>query len=293
MKSEPTDFEPLTHVRICPACGERSVTHESDYPSKVMPFANQIVLYCSACGTGHVYDSAPLLEGYYTVDYATKNRSDRGVSPKVYFTEAHRAKTRSIQNYYTRAQSQIELLCAHGGKLEHVLDYGSGPGYFLHSSKARHKYAYEPDELSRKYLDYLGVAQFRTLEELPKNRFDCIVASHSIEHLVPEELDETLVTLMHGLVPGGRFLIEVPQGGHSFLHLAGSRQDPHTLFFTPEGLHRAVARAGQEAGCEILFAKALAKPRIPRRKEAVYTPSNDPFFNANRGRLTVICGKPA
>ena len=286
-KNEPKAFVPISgdFHEECPACGKESVTYESDYPSHERPFGTARVLYCSACGLGFVPGFGETLQTYYKTDYASTNRKDRDDPPEVYFSKEYRAASPTIKRYFSRAVRQGRLLRAHGASFASVLDFGSGPGYFLFCSKAAQKFAFEPDEASRKYLDWMGATSIPSMDDIKENQFHTIVASHSIEHLVAEELQSTLSKLIKALRPGGRFLIEVPQGGHSYLHLAGARQDPHTLFFTPEALSRAVERAGGT----ILFQEALAKVEIPRRKVGIYSPSDHTFFNANRGSLALIC----
>ncbi|WP_456391326.1 class I SAM-dependent methyltransferase, partial [Profundibacter sp.] len=210
------------------------------------------------------------------------------IDPKYYFTEAARQDNKMLHRYFTRAKHQTALLKKHGARFDTVLDFGSGPGYFLHVCKAAQKFAFEPDQESRKYLEYLGATQYTDLADLPKDRFDVITASHSIEHLVAEELHSTLRCLLAALKPQGRLLIEVPQGGHSYLHLKGARQDPHTLFFTPQ----ALVKAAKHAGAKILFRRTVGKPLIPRRQNPIYTPNpKNKFLNAAHGGLTVICTK--
>lgn len=274
----------------CPACGLHEVAFESDYPSSVKPFALARVLYCAACGLGFVPDFASTLEDFYRTDYAASNRKDRDEDPEVYFSDAYRSRHPAIKRYFSRSLRQLKLLRAYGATMGSVLDFGSGPGYFIHVARPVHRFAFEPDEASRKYLDWLGATVVPTLNQIRARLHSAVVASHSIEHLVAEELQNTLSRLILALRAGGRLLVEVPQGGHSYLHLRGARQDPHTLFFTPEALSRAITRAGGE----ILFEGALAKEEIPRRDHPIYQPISDhPFYSTNRGSLVVICKNAA
>lgn len=286
-KTEPDSFSPLPDqtAPACPACGTDSVRFSSDYPSREKPFSAAPVLYCTSCGLGFVPDFGKTLQDFYTNDYAASNRKDRDDPPEVYFSKEFRDQSPAITRYFSRAVGQGRLLRTHGASFDSVLDFGSGPGYFLYCSQARQKFAFEPDLASRKYLDWMGATLFDTLQDIQPNQFHTVIASHSIEHLVAEELQETLGILIRSLRKGGHFMIEVPQGGHSYLHLGGSRQDPHTLFFTPEALSRAVERAGGK----ILFQDAMAKVEIPRRKTPIYQPSPHPFYEANRGRIVIIC----
>ncbi|MEL0435878.1 class I SAM-dependent methyltransferase [Phycobacter sp. K97] len=283
-KFEPEAFTVLDRPGPCMVCGLNAVRFKSDYPSNVKPFSEQEVLYCTNCGSGQVPGSAELLQGYYEQDYASSNRKDREIEPEVYFSEEYRNSSRALQRYFGRAQRQISVLRQHGSQVTRMLDFGSGPGYGLFLSGAQEKFAFEPDEKSIKYLDHIKAKRFSAIGELRPSSFDAIIASHAIEHLVPEALIATLAILINSLTRDGVMLIEVPQGGHSYLHL-NARQDPHTLFFTPQGLSLAV----ELAGGEILLQRTYGKHRVPLRKNPIYVPPDHPFYKEDRGALTVVC----
>jgi hypothetical protein len=139
--------------------------------------------------------------------------------------------------------------------------------------------------LSHKYLAHLGAQIHTDVADLPVGTFNTIVASHAIEHLPAEALHSTLVTLMGALAPKGRMLIEVPQGGGSYLHLAGQRQDPHTLFFTGQALVEAVTAAGGD----ILFQQAVGHVQSPQRSDVIYIADGPPFYKTRHGSLTLVC----
>jgi SAM-dependent methyltransferase len=284
-KSEPSGFTVVTGLgHPCPAC-TAPATYQSDYPSRVPPFAQHRVLYCSTCGLGFVPNMAGVLAQFYKQEYASSNRGDREAPPVEYFSALATGEDPAMVKYAGRVERQIKLLRRHGARFGRVLDYGSGPGYFLYTCAAREAHAIEPDELSHKYLHHIDATIHHDVLTLPETGFETIVASHVIEHLPAEQLHDTLVALVGALAPGGRLLIEVPQGGHSYLHLGGQRQDPHTLFFTG----RALVEALRGAGATILFQKALGRIDSPLRDNGVYTPEGKPFYKTLRGSLTVIC----
>lgn len=284
-KSEPKAFERLSaQGPECPACGTPA-THTSDYPSRVKPFALSTVQFCTSCGLGFVLGLKEKLAAYYTQDYANANRHDRYVEPDAYFQNIDKGDDPAFKTYVSRSTRQLDLLVKFGARGTKVLDYGSGPGYLLHLLKAKTSHAVEPDVFSHKYLESLGTTIHTDHTTLPTRAFNTIIASHAIEHLPAEDLQEVLSKLMASLSPRGRMLIEVPQGGHSHLHLGGERQDPHTLFFTGEALVRAI----EAVGGKTLFQKALSRLGSPKREEPVYTPSGPPFFTTSRGSLTIIC----
>lgn len=284
-KTNPSTFKRLTFSSECPACLSSRVHYQSDYPSNVQPFVNMVVYYCTECGTGHVRGSGPVLKHYYERDYANLNRNDRDAEPEVYFSDQSRTTSKKISRYFARANRQIALLASNGGKFNRVLDYGSGPGYFLHLANPSSAFAFEPDIESKKYLDYINATHIAKEEHLNQYQFDIIVASHSIEHLPAEDLISTLKLLIARLTHDGLMLIEVPQGGHSFL-LLSARQDPHTLFFTPQGISRAV----EIAGGEILVCTVAGQTETPKLDFPIYSPNpNNDFFNATEGGLTIVC----
>jgi SAM-dependent methyltransferase len=228
---------------------------------------------------------AGVLAEFYKQDYATSNRGDRNVPPTEYFRALAAGQDPAMVKYAGRVERQIKLLRKHGAQFGKVLDYGSGPGYFLHTCAAREAHAIEPDELSHKYLHHIGATLHPDVMSLPEASFETIVASHVIEHLPAEQLQDTLAALVGSLAQGGRLLVEVPQGGHSYLHLGGQRQDPHTLFFTGHALVEAL----QAVGARILFQKALGRVDSPPRDNGIYIPEGPLFYRTLRGSLTVIC----
>ncbi|MEL7035974.1 MAG: class I SAM-dependent methyltransferase [Cyanobacteria bacterium J06592_8] len=278
-------FWPLPELKYgCPICGYSEKFFASPYPSKNENFSKSIVVFCGHCGSGFVYNADQLISGYYQKKYAETNRKDRNIEPSVYFSTDSRSKYPKLGRYFSRSQAQVRALTKYGSKFDYVLDYGSGPGYFLYLSEAKYKFAVELDEESDKYLTFLG-AQKLDPEKLPEKFFDAIVASHSIEHLTPEELNDRLIQIANALKPGGMLLIEVPQGGHSYLALT-TRQDPHTIFFTPQGIYEAVCRTG----VKILSTYARGKTEEKLNPNAVYQPpENNEFFCTRSGGLTLVC----
>lgn len=280
-------FLPLPELKeSCPICGATKKFFASPYPTGDEDFKKSVVMYCQHCGSGFVPNSQELLDGYYQKKYAQTNRRDRNIEPSVYFSADAKDKYPKLGRYFSRSQAQISALTKYGAKFDYVLDYGSGPGYFLYLSKAKNKFAVELDEESDKYLNFLGANKLEP-GKLPEKFFDVIVASHSIEHLRAEELHDRLIQIVNALKPGGMLLIEVPQGGHSYLILT-TRQDPHTIFFTPQGIYEAV----KQTGVKIISAYARGKTGEKLNPKGIYQPpdSND-FFCSRSGGLTLVCRK--
>lgn len=282
-----TAFDRLETPETCVVCRTPTVTHQSLYPSEEQPFAASTIRYCSTCGLGFVVGARALLDGYYEQQYSRTNRGDRQIDPKVYFSDEKRAKSPRLRRYFDRAKRQLSILQDLGNPVKSLLDFGSGPGYLLHVSEATNRAALEPDEDSQKYLSHIGARRFKAVEDLPRRGFQAVVASHSVEHLAIEDLVPSLRRLMQSLKPGGHMLIEVPQGGLSYLYLNG-QHDPHTIFFTPQSLSLAV----EAAGGEVVFSRCFAPKDCPLRPDAIYTPSGSTFWQSRRGAMTIVGRRP-
>lgn len=263
----------------CPICQEMTVSHVSPYPSDQAPFRVWVVYYCNSCGSGHVPNGTALIGDYYKTDYATQNRGDRDRDPAAYFAKGAGKSSR----YATRAQSQLKALRKHGAQFDRVLDYGSGPGYLLHHSGAQDLHAVELDEMSFKYLDYLGATRHAP-DALPKSHFDVIVASHVVEHFGDADVVDLVSGMVAALRPAGRLLVEVPNAAISRWVLP-NQHAPHTLFFTNEGLRSLMLRCGAELVTTFLRSKHtyVAQPN------PVYKPDPaDAFASDSGGGITVI-----
>lgn len=281
----PLSFSRLPkNTLLCPVCDAQAIHHSAAYPSNVARFRTAIIMYCSECGSGFTPDADRILDTYYQAEYATANRKDRGMPPEEYFNQA--TPEPRHKHYFSRAEAQVSALARHGAKFDRVLDYGSGPGYFLYVSNAARKYAVELDEHSDKYLAFIG-AERLSAEVLNEREFDVIVASHVVEHFTAETLKPNLKGMADALSDGGHLLVEVPHGGHTFAAL-DSRQDPHTLFFSPEGIFKAV----EAAGLSVIEAYSREDREVAAHPTPIYEPTvGIEFFRSRRVGLTIIATK--
>lgn len=269
---------------VCPICGAQAVTHEADYPSAASPFVGWPTRFCSACGSGYVPGAAALLGDYYSQSYAKDFAKNRFLAPKKYFDKD---KPGLPDLSIKRMKSQIKALRDQGAKFDRVLDFGSGPGYFLYLSQPKAAFAVELDEMAAKYLAFIDATRL-TEDDVRQNTFDTIVSSHVFEHFTDDDVLDKMSMLLGALSPNGRLLIEVPQGGHSYLYPRG-KNEPHTIFFTAEGLRHLVTRAG---GTVLAAYARAAGAQIPERPDAIYHPDRgDSFAATTGGGLTVIAGR--
>ncbi|MBO6936297.1 MAG: methyltransferase domain-containing protein [Deltaproteobacteria bacterium] len=268
----------------CPTC-EVEWSHACNYPySTSTLFSRLMVLWCPRCGLGWVPDVPFDLGEYYALEYAKSNRGDRDVPPSVYFSDENPLlKGKTGQRYFRRARAQVKRIRERIGSIDTMLDFGSGPGYALHSSGARVMHAVEADPSCAKYLDYLGAKRL-SLEELPESFYDAVLCSHSIEHLTADDLIDTLRRLRRALKPEGLLYIEVPAAGLSRYHMV-YKHEPHTLFFSPDAIRAAVAKVG----FDVELARPLGKKSSPLLQQPLFEPADgDDDGKLSRGELTVI-----
>ncbi len=266
----------------CPICHSGEIRWVSAYPSHLDRFRMATLLFCDQCGSGHMPGAAKVLGDYYAVDYSTSNRKDRSGDPAVYF-ESNNPK---LANYFNRAKHQTEALKARGATFGKVLDYGSGPGYFLYTSKATEPHAIELDTASDKFLEYLGAKRI-TADTIPTGFFDVVLCSHVVEHFTAEDLQRNLQSMVQALNANGLLLIEVPNGSLSRVRYRGD-QSPHTLFFTPEGIRRAV----ELAGGKVLATYARQDLDRVLHASPIYHPDpTDEYASTTHQGLTVIASR--
>lgn len=249
---------------ICPICGSRKNVL-FPYPSLDKTFKKFYVVGCKECGFCYTKIDDFKLQKYYEHNYSKENRKDREIEPETYFSEDNIINNKLLEKYFLRAKRHAILLRSLiSGEITSALDFGSGPGYFLYELKAKYSYAIEHDEESKKYLDYIGAIKI-CKEQIKDYKFDVIAASHSLEHLVPEELLQVLYSFYESLTDKGFILIEVPHGGILRYNIY-LRHVPHTLFFTSESLKLAVAKVGFKN----IVVKIHNGGKMAVREDAVY-----------------------
>lgn len=232
-------FEPGMR-ESCRVCGKATEHSRSDYPSPEERFRDWEVFWCDDCGSGWVPSDLEGLEVYYKELYALSNRKDRLSDPEDYFSAPEAIPSK----YRLRCEEQLSYLLQAGADFSTLLDVGSGPGYALRMSGTPSGFAIEPDEACRPYLDFIG-ASLVEWESLPTEFFTTVIASHSLEHLPPDDLHACLSALRLSQAHGNasRLLIEVPNGDLTTFALR-ERHEPHTIFFTMKGLLELVSRSG-------------------------------------------------
>jgi len=112
---------------------------------------------------------------------------------------------------HTWAMQQLERI----PKNARVLDVGSGSGVlgrFLSELGLTELFAIEPDQVARDNTKGIYKQIYRSIEEVPDQKFDLVLLMDVLEHLVDPQT--TLANLASRLNPGGEVLISVPNIAH-------------------------------------------------------------------------------
>lgn len=137
-------------------------------------------------------------------------------------------------------------------KTSHILDCGSGPGYFLYFLK-KHGYkntqGIDCSDQAVKIAESMGLNVrhhdiFGFLKECQKEHFGLIMFFDVLEHLTKNEVLEVLALANSRLIPGGKVLISVPNANSPFAPRLRWKDFTHELYFTEETLVQILLACG-------------------------------------------------
>ncbi len=89
-----------------------------------------------------------------------------------------------------------------------LLDFGCGPGDVVSGLPASRRCGVEISSTSREIANEKGIDVRASLEDFRGEKFDRIISSHALEHVVDPA--QILVSIRELLAPGGRFIILLP-----------------------------------------------------------------------------------
>jgi Methylase involved in ubiquinone/menaquinone biosynthesis len=221
------------------------------------------------------------LNYYYTESYS-------GIAKKVGQNVQKINAENNFINY--RYLSQIELIRKfHNFQTkDRILEIGSGVGHLFRTMKHLNietsNYAIEPGVDAHPTLEYLGVNILKmsvnkeSLTKIPKNSFDIIIMSHSLEHFNSMDISEVLNGVFNSLKPGGHFLCEVPNANLIKYPNANELVNPHLTFFSIKSIKKMFLKIG----FEIVFLSACGKSqnsKTPPSKELIEDLKKTRFFD--------------
>jgi hypothetical protein len=220
---------------------------------------------------------------YYATDYLAIT-PQRKAPPAEVFAEQSLAKDKR----FARAMAQKRAIERHGAAFDTVYDFGFGLGFFLFATAAPEKFGFDIDPQTLRFAEFLSIKAAAPWE-MPIASVDCLLSSHSMEHIAAEHLDRHISAFYAMLKPRGLFAVEVPHAALSWLEKPGIHR-PHTIFFSAEGLQCSLVRHGFT-----ILERGFAEdgPAAGLSKCAIYAPrSTDAFYSSrNSSALFIICMK--
>ena len=163
-----------------------------------------------------------------------------------YFASAHGgAPTSRVGQAFFSAVSRLRLvflrrfLDEHQVKVDKILEFGPGPGFFARSwleAQPRCTYlAVETDRSCHEVLTRIGVQLVDGPSAMP---VDLVVMSHVLEHVTaPVDFVRTATQMLR---PGGALFIEVPCNDWAHKEL----DEPHVLFFDKPSMYKLLTDLG-------------------------------------------------
>ena len=247
MKGDPTKDIPLNEnmefIEVCPAC------HGVDIPITVVVYeADAPVLFCSVCEDCGQNFLNPRFTDEYTKTYYQglyRNVGAGGLSSgemRLQFLRAHLQKD-VIKETVPAGTSALEIGSSLGCMLNELekLDYTCLVGV-------------EPDERYHKYFPANKFTCYTDISEVPKQPFDLIVMSHSLEHL-NQPLDFMRSVIENYTHPDTHFFIEVP----NIAYEEPLYMPHHPINFDQKTLNGLFERLG----CQVVYNSWLTMNDIP------------------------------
>jgi 2-polyprenyl-3-methyl-5-hydroxy-6-metoxy-1,4-benzoquinol methylase len=247
---------------ICCLCSSRNITK---IQSHVRDIPNVSVLKCDACGLVFLSSFSHITEHYYE-------------SGKM-----HDWDQEKWEGWVAETQTDTDRRVSYFARKVYgcnVLDYGCGNGSFVMKVArfAKSVVGVEPDETYKQYigegLDKKGIHIYRSIADVPSQKFDLITMFHVVEHLTEPEI--ILNALAERLADGGLLIIETPNSDDALLSLYACKAFSD---FTYWGCH---IRLYNEASLQLLLKNAGLEGDIVQIQR--YPVSNHLYW--------LSCGKP-
>ncbi|GLR14026.1 hypothetical protein GCM10007907_28160 [Chitinimonas prasina] len=246
-----SDLESAT----CPLCA--STTAKALYEGRFAPYG---LMSCQACGLGYL--SPRLTEAAMLAHYA----NDQYFSGDQHGYNNYAAQAPALRATFRRLLQTLAKQGRTGGSL---LEIGCGFGYLLHEAQPYFTRRVGTDfsaEAVRTAQTHADAVYAGGVAAVPSGElFDCIIATHVIEHTYhPREFIRDL--LLH-LRPGGSLIIAAPDAGSFWRKLMGYRWPSfklpeHVLYFDQCTLHRLLAECGLETLQTVPYPHAFPLPLI-------------------------------
>lgn len=223
---------------VCPLCqsGRRDVRYSK--------FGDHDVVRCGDCSMHYLYPR--LTEAAMRQFYEQDNYFEGGESG--YSDTSYSDQEAALRATFKRLMQNLEKRNLTGGSL---LEIGCGYGYLLGEAKGYFDYRagteFSPEGV-RQASTKADVVYQGGVEQLPaESRFDCVLATHVIEHVYqPLEFVKKLASHAN---PGGTIILAAPDMGGMLRKTMGRRWasfkvPEHVLYFDASTLSSVMSDAG-------------------------------------------------
>jgi 2-polyprenyl-3-methyl-5-hydroxy-6-metoxy-1,4-benzoquinol methylase len=239
----------------CPYCG--SILHTLLQRKWLLIHARK----CQFCGLIFRWptDDPEKAKSFYEQQYQSGVTTDLPSPEEVSNLRANGFKNSRFDKYY-----YVDLVKDVRPSPARILDYGASWGYLGYQLQfsGYQVEGFELDrlraEFGRKHLQIPIHSSWGELKEKPLPRFEVVFTAHCLEHVY--DLSGILNWFAEALVPGGKLVIVVPNGGGRDARRLGVRWGPflgetHTIAFTPEWFRQNLTRHGFKPEALFTFSK--------------------------------------
>ncbi len=239
----------IKELQLCPICSWRFKNGQYrtvSYPTEADKSENRpkLIAFCENCGVGLAIPvwSVDELESFYSRGEYWGNSKAEVLSAKKYPVPYALARTRwkLIEPWIKKPREEISLL-----------DIGAGHGFLgMIAAKSEdlclsryvcvEKDRSLGESLKKTWSVYFPESHLQVMDRIDDvdGRFDCVILSHILEHLVDPQ--KMLRTVLKKLKKGGVLFVDVPNQDYLF------KKDvfPHFLFFNISSLRHLLQACG-------------------------------------------------
>ncbi len=176
------------------------------------------------------------------VDYATMNDKRYTLAKAAFRERVNHFRYRLLPWLPLRSDALLlDIACGCGESLVAIRELGFANVHGCDISE-------EQIRRSKEHLppDCLTHGPFQTFLRAEDRLYDCIIASHVLEHLDHDALLEGMALVRSRLVPGGRFIVLVPNAASPVGLIYAFGDLTHRIYFSGMSLAQAGVMAGYE-----------------------------------------------
>ena len=232
-------------ARECPVCLKVSQFSNIGYQTNpglvnhdLGVFAESSIDVCENCCTGQIVPpcKSDALRTFYEKLFAEDTQSTPKVKRGIYVRSAHQFLT--FKDFINlKGMSVVEIGSNSDGWFKLCKIYKANKFFYFDSVKSEY--------IDKRKGKYLGFLTHENILDIEPSSIDLVISSHSLEHLLPEEVRDLLVGINISLKDdSGLLFIEIPL--EMEFPNPPPKMPPHTLFFAENGLIELLESLGYE-----------------------------------------------